>query len=120
LISATKSAAVSAGLVSMKAATGVSVSATPSVAEMVVASPIWESVTPVSPSKKGPKRLAYGHGCRSPSRWCGEEFRVVRAHQQLGLVGVKACEQPIEGDKAGPLVAEDPIEPRPQGGLAPG
>src|SRR5215204_3685885 len=41
-------------------------------------------------------------------------------HQQLGLVGVKACEQPIEGDEAGTLVAEDAIEPRPQGGLATG
>ena len=78
LISAMKSAAVSAGLPSMNAATGMlvsatsgmsggsgtsprmfgSVSASPSVAGMVVSRPILSLVTPKKPWKKGPSRSA--------------------------------------------------------------
>ena len=42
----------------------------------------------------------------------------IEDNQQFGLVGVQPLEQAVEGNKAG-CALEDPIEARPQGGLAP-
>jgi hypothetical protein len=45
------------------------------------------------------------------------DFRSREHHQQLGLVGMEAFEQLVEGDEPG-LEREDAIEPRLQGRLA--
>ena len=45
------------------------------------------------------------------------DFGSLEHHQQLGLVGVEASEQPVEGDEAG-AAREDAVEASPQGGLA--
>src|SRR2546426_12498949 len=44
-------------------------------------------------------------------------FGPLEHHQQLGLVGVEASEQPVEGDEAG-AAGGDAGEASPQGGLA--
>ena len=42
------------------------------------------------------------------------DLRAIEHHQQFGLVGVQAGEQPIEGGKAG-AAPEDAVEAGPQG-----
>jgi hypothetical protein len=45
------------------------------------------------------------------------DFGPIEHHEQFAFVGMKPCEQAVEGDEAG-FAAEDTVKPCPQGGLA--